>query len=969
MVDEGIYYEQEKIWGNSPEKYQVQVLFDIIDILPEDVESILDVGCGDGHITNLLPKNLRVVGVDISEEALKYVKREKVVGSIDKLPFPDNSFDLVMINDVLEHLPEDIYDKGLNELQRVANKYILITVPHKEQIETNEAKCASCDTIYHIHWHQRAFDEGKLRCLIQNNDWKISEVRYSGDTTLPPFDPTIKIQREIGIYQHWDGAVCPNCGSNEKAGKALRDEVSIKVIEATRHKKWFGNPNNLIRNNRSEIMALYKSRNASTTLSKPIRVINEKKSDLYCIDFQNKLQAVHPDFTIGSGWARFRLPENVEFVDGGITKSCLETNGTEVPMRFPVVPSIGDCVVIEATGSKTDDGLALYAIDGITGQVELLFEAHVTDRYQTFKITLESVWSADKFGLALSVYLYGGVKLHRITYCSNTKSRSIVPFLQLNKGHNVLVMEEKELKRSWGLWVKEAGLFPKPTWLNETMNSFEEHNPVSIHELLQASEDSYNFSKRKMNWLSAVVEEIERKRSQTEKLLEEKEKQRVHVEKLLEEKEQQRAHAEIAYQKSTEREQYWHNIVTRKVQKVLIISHMFPHPEQKLSGPFIHEQVKALREHEGIDARVISCRPYWVNGLNPFRIIRAFRHYPHLNQQVTWTEYKDVPVLYPYYRVGVPLIPFQFHAWLYSSAVMSVIDRVWKDFKFDIVHAHTGYLDGTAGLQVANRFQVPFVITEHTGPFTYLTGKPIVKQLTLHAIEKADRVWAVSDALANEIKSYYSNQDTIDRIKTLYNGVSTSEFYYEPIKQKKNKNIELLYVGFLEDVKNPLCLIEAFSKVKKVFPSISLKIVGDGSLFDQVKEKINQLGINDSCQMFGLKSRVEVARMMREECDIFVLPSKVETFGVVLIEAMSSGKPLVATKCGGPESIITEEFLGELCEKENADSLAEAILKVAKNIDKYDSERIREHAKNNFDYKVLAQKLCQQYQEIGTNEG
>ncbi|MFT9849646.1 glycosyltransferase [Aneurinibacillus sp. REN35] len=964
MINDHIYYEQENIWGNSPEKYQVQVLFDIIDILPKDVSSILDVGCGDGHITNLLPKELHVVGADISEEALKYVTREKVVASIDDLPFPDNFFDLVMINDVLEHLPIELHNKGLIELQRVAKNYILITVPHNEQIEANEAKCGECNFVYHIHWHQRFYNEEKISRLIENENWKLSEVRYSGDVTLPLFDPTISLKRKLNIFNEWEGAVCPNCGSTQKVLKdSEADDMLLRTLDAVRHNYWFSDDSHFIYNNRSEIMALYKVKEKISIQEDNEKIIPEVGRNLCKVDFTNKLQCVDPDFTISSEWARFILPANVSFTSEGIYNTNPKGGGAEVSMRFPVISRPGDYITITVTGREEVDKFSLYGIDGITGEVELLFETTVTEKNKKIKIPINCAWSADKFGLAISLYLYGNITIHEFVYHSLEKHTNIVPFLKLEKGQNVLKVKHKDIYRSWGLWVKEGGLYPKPTWLYDSFKEFRKDG-ISLIQILQANQQSQKFLKRKVSFLNAILEDIEGKRSEAVNTLEGKEAENIIVKGLLEEKEQQRSKAEDAYYEASKSAERWKKISQRRVQKVLVLSHMFPHPEQRLSGPFVHEQVKALREYEEIDARVISCRPYWLNGINPFKILKAFKHYPIANRQVKWTDYEGVPVLYPYYRVGVPLIPFHFHAWLYSSAVMSVIERVWKEFKFDAIHAHTGYLDGNAALKVSEKFQVPFVITEHTGPFTYLTGRSIIRQLTLNAIQKADRVWCVSDALANEVKSYYSDEDTINKIDVLYNGVSTSDFYYQATEQKHKKEIQLVYVGFLEEVKDPLGLIEAFYRAKKEVPNISLKIVGDGSLFKAVEERIKDLGLQDSCKMLGLKPRSEVARIMREECDIFVLPSKVETFGVVLIEAMASGKPSVATRCGGPESIIKEDFLGELCEKENPVALSEAILKVIKNIDLYEKEKISAYARENFSYRVLSNKICENYQHL-----
>src|SRR5437016_511449 len=114
-----VYFEQSELWGKQPEPYQAQVLADILDLLPSDVSSVLDVGCGDGLITNALPLNMKVVGLDPSPQALEHVRRETRCGSITDLPFDDKSFDLVMTTDVLEHLPPDVLARAIEQLTRV----------------------------------------------------------------------------------------------------------------------------------------------------------------------------------------------------------------------------------------------------------------------------------------------------------------------------------------------------------------------------------------------------------------------------------------------------------------------------------------------------------------------------------------------------------------------------------------------------------------------------------------------------------------------------------------------------------------------------------------------------------------------------------------------------------------------------------------------------------------------------------
>src|SRR5262249_31464084 len=213
---------------------------------------------------------------------------------------------------------------------------------------------------------------------------------------------------------------------------------------------------------------------------------------------------------------------------------------------------------------------------------------------------------------------------------------------------------------------------------------------------------------------------------------------------------------------------------SRAVRRVLVLSHMFPHVEQPGSGPFVLAQVAALREHERIDVRVISCRPFRISTRNPAQILRSVRSYRGELAQLRWAEWSGVPVLYPPYIIG-RLFPFWAHAATYRRAVHNTFEHLRRDFHFDLVHAPTRFPAGHAGLALPRPFAVPLVITEHTGPFTVLTGKPIVRQIALRSLQRADLVLCVSDSLRREVCSYYP-PGSISHVETLSNGVDTTLF-------------------------------------------------------------------------------------------------------------------------------------------------------------------------------------------------
>jgi glycosyltransferase involved in cell wall biosynthesis len=147
-------------------------------------------------------------------------------------------------------------------------------------------------------------------------------------------------------------------------------------------------------------------------------------------------------------------------------------------------------------------------------------------------------------------------------------------------------------------------------------------------------------------------------------------------------------------------------------------------------------------------------------------------------------------------------------------------------------------------------------------------------------------------------------------------------------------------------------------------PGATLAIAGQGPLHSTLMQRIKTGGLAQAVTLLGPKKRSEVARLMRDDCDIFVLPSNSETFGVVLIEALACGKPVVATDCGGPRDIVTDSALGLLCRPRDADSVYEALRQTIAKLPTYDLQAIRQHAAQNYDYLSLAARLDKEYDAI-----
>jgi SAM-dependent methyltransferase len=184
-------------------------------IMPSNVTSILDVGTGQGEVINQLPLDLKVVGLDISCTALQKVRRPKIIGKIEALPFSPTSFDLVLCLEVLEHLPDSAFFSAIVELQRVAKCWLLIGVPFKENLLTRAVRCPSCRHLFNTDTHFRAFASVR----------RISKLfrEFTLQTHLlvgPSFERKTLLGQwlslKLGVYIPWESYfLCPICGNTE----------------------------------------------------------------------------------------------------------------------------------------------------------------------------------------------------------------------------------------------------------------------------------------------------------------------------------------------------------------------------------------------------------------------------------------------------------------------------------------------------------------------------------------------------------------------------------------------------------------------------------------------------------------------------------------------------------------------------------------------------------------------------------
>ncbi|MCD4650739.1 MAG: class I SAM-dependent methyltransferase [Candidatus Cloacimonetes bacterium] len=216
--DDSKYYNLAD-WGLCTSESLAGKIQIIKTLIPSDVKSILDIGCGNGAITNVLGENFDVTGVDISSVALEQVTTAKMQASSAEVPLADNFADMVFSSEVLEHLDEETYRATLNEIARLARKYVLISVPFNETVARQHVQCPDCGLIFPRNYHFRSFNRASMKSLLSGFKLQMTEC---GGMAVRGYHPRLIRLRhkivpwEFGVpysWRHWGTkiTVCPDC--------------------------------------------------------------------------------------------------------------------------------------------------------------------------------------------------------------------------------------------------------------------------------------------------------------------------------------------------------------------------------------------------------------------------------------------------------------------------------------------------------------------------------------------------------------------------------------------------------------------------------------------------------------------------------------------------------------------------------------------------------------------------------------
>jgi glycosyltransferase involved in cell wall biosynthesis len=279
-----------------------------------------------------------------------------------------------------------------------------------------------------------------------------------------------------------------------------------------------------------------------------------------------------------------------------------------------------------------------------------------------------------------------------------------------------------------------------------------------------------------------------------------------------------------------------------------------------------------------------------------------------------------------------------------------------KEGKIDIIHAHSSLWAGISASYIAKKYNVPLIITEHSSVERGAYVKKSYLPSIVEAYRNANKVIAVGKGLKKELEKLSGRKD----VEVIGNLVDLSLFN---VRRKKGLDNKFMFfsVAFLEGEKGFDTLIKAFAKGFKG-KDVRLVIGGDGSQKKWLKQIAKELLVENQVTFTGVLSREEVANYMNE-CDAFVLPSRYETFGVVYIEALASGKPIIGTYNGGAEDII-DSSNGYIVPVDDMQELQKVMSKMVNDITRFNPWELREKCMEKYSAKVIVKQIIDIYTTI-----
>ena len=333
--------------------------------------------------------------------------------------------------------------------------------------------------------------------------------------------------------------------------------------------------------------------------------------------------------------------------------------------------------------------------------------------------------------------------------------------------------------------------------------------------------------------------------------------------------------------------------VTRARRHVLILPSWYPSKEQPIRGIFFREQASALAS-SGVVVGVVFAEQ---------RTLRSFSAGALLENHWQLSSHR-VDGITELRRHSWSLRPREAFRRLWVGAMVRLGQKyVARHGRPDVLHVQSSVSGAEAGQELAAELGIPFVVTEHRSLFLQPGWTPPRPERTRDAIRAALHVSAVSRRLARAVETFVPGMSC----SVLPNFVDSEFFGAAALRSRARSEFRILTACALFRRKGVDVLIRAFAQAFAAESRARLVIAGEGPERSALERLVRQCGLVDRVDFLGILNRQELLEELAR-ASIFALASHAEPFGVVVIEALSAGLPVVATRSGGPDDILTPDI-------------------------------------------------------------
>jgi L-malate glycosyltransferase len=279
----------------------------------------------------------------------------------------------------------------------------------------------------------------------------------------------------------------------------------------------------------------------------------------------------------------------------------------------------------------------------------------------------------------------------------------------------------------------------------------------------------------------------------------------------------------------------------------------------------------------------------------------------------------------------------------------------------DIIHCQSIFNAGFLGEYIYNIYKIDYIINEVNSGFLFKNqGLQKYYKDAVRITNKSKECYTVSNKYAK-----YLNEELPNKLKwKVHHNIVSNKFLNAKLVPRKNKKFVFLSIARLHKVKNLGLIIKSFKIFNNEVENSELRFIGVGSEYDHLKKLSINLNIESQVKFLG---RIDRKNLINEinDSNALVHSCPYETFGVVFVEALALGRPIVAVRSPGSSDILTKE-VGILSEN-NEISMSNSMIEIFKRYNEFDPFYIRKYCRNNFSEDFLSKKMLDNYNSILSN--